>query len=92
VTDSSRARLAAKWGRRALLALAPDRVPAGGPAVVRVAGRLVSLDAHPAPVHRLPRTAEERTGEVARWAHSGHLTFGEAELLMALDETTAWEH
>ena len=27
---------------------------------------------------------------LATWAHSGHLTYGEAELLMALDESTAW--
>jgi len=55
-------------------------------------GRLVSLDAQPAPARRLPHTPEERSDLLATWARSEHLTYGDAELLMALDEATAWEH
>jgi hypothetical protein len=53
---------------------------------------VVSLDTQPPPARRLPRTPEERGDLLATWARSGHLTYGDAELLMALDETTDWKH
>ena len=53
-------------------------------------GRLVSLDAPPAPARPRTLTTEQRSDLLSTWAHSGHLTYGEAELLMALDESTAW--
>ncbi len=91
--DASSRRRAVTWAVRVLHALAPgSRGTGGGPAVVQVMGRLVSLDPQPAPARRLPRTPEERTDLLATWARSGYLTYGDAELLMALDETTAWKH
>ena len=91
--DASSRPLAVKWAVRVLHALAPgSRGTDGGPAVVQVMGRLVSLDAQPAPARPRTLTPEQRSGLLATWAHSGHLTYGEAELLMALDESTAWEH
>jgi hypothetical protein len=33
----------------------------------------------------------ERSDLLAEWTRSGHLTFGDAELLVALDETTPWQ-
>lgn len=90
--DASSRRLAVKWAVRVLHALAPgSRGTGDGPAVVQVTGRLVSLDAPPAPARPRTLTPEQRSDLLATWAHSGHLTHGEAELLMALDESTAWE-
>ncbi len=91
MTDRSDRHVAVTWGRRVLRSLTPGRgVTGGGPAVVEVMGRLVSLDAQPTPARRLPHSPEERSDLLVQWA--GHLTYGDAELLMALDESTAWEH
>jgi hypothetical protein len=93
LTDRFDRHVAATWGRQVLRSLTPaSGVTRGGPAVVQVMGRLVSLDAQPAPARRLPRSPEERSDLLATWARSGRLTYGDAELLMALDETTAWKH
>lgn len=81
--DASSRRLAVKWAVRVLRT-------GDGPAVVQVMGRLVSLDAPPAPARPRTLTPEQRSDLLSAWAHSGHLTYGEAELLMALDESTAW--
>jgi hypothetical protein len=32
----------------------------------------------------------ERSDLLSEWTRSGHLTYGDAELLVALDETTPW--
>lgn len=91
--DTSSRQRAVKWAVGALHALTPgSRGTGDGTAVVQVMGRLVSLDTQPAPARRPPRTPEQRSDLLATWARSGHLTYGEAELLMALDESTAWEH
>ncbi len=91
--DASSRRRAVTWAVRVLHALAPgSRGTGGGPAVVQVMGRLVSLDAQPAPARPRRRTPEQRSDLLSTWARSGHLTYGDAELLMALDESTAWEH
>ncbi len=58
--------------------------------VVRIMGQLVPLDSRPAPRSALARPRPERNDLLAEWTRSGDLTYGEAEALMALDETTRW--
>jgi hypothetical protein len=58
--------------------------------VARSMGRYVPLDQTAGAVLRrgTPRSGQ---GELlTEWTRSGTLTYGEAELLMALDETTPW--
>ncbi len=71
-----------------------EREPAG-PAPMLVTGLAAPLHyvARPPAARTMPLSApsgHDRTDVVAAWAASGVLTWGEAELLMALDETTAW--
>jgi len=51
---------------------------------------LVALDSRPAARHLLSLPRAERSDLLAEWTRSGDLSYGEAELLMALDETTSW--
>jgi len=36
--------------------------------------------------------SDERADRLLAWTRTGQLTYGEAESLLALDETTAWRH
>jgi hypothetical protein len=53
-------------------------------------GQLVAIDSRPAARHLLAQPRGERNDLLAAWTRSGDLSYGEAELLMALDETTSW--
>jgi hypothetical protein len=79
------------WARRVVRAL--SRTSAGATetgTVVRVMGHLVPHDTRPAARSVLARPRPDRGDLVAEWTRSGDLTYGEAEALMALDETTSW--
>jgi hypothetical protein len=58
--------------------------------VARSMGRYVPRDPTAASVLRLGTPRATRGELLAEWTRSGALTYGEAELLMALDETTPW--
>jgi hypothetical protein len=58
--------------------------------VARSMGRYVPPDPTAAAVPRLGTARATRSELLAEWTRSGALTYGEAELLTALDETTAW--
>jgi len=53
-------------------------------------GQLVAIGPRPAARQPLDRPRAERGDLLAEWSRSGELSYGEAELLMALDETTPW--
>jgi hypothetical protein len=79
------------WARRVVRGL--SRMSAGATetgTVVRVMGQLVPLDSRPAARSVLARPRRDCGELLAEWARSGGLTYGEAEALMALDETTSW--
>jgi hypothetical protein len=79
------------WVRRVVRGL--SRTSAGATeigTVVRVMGHLVPLDTRPAARSVLARPLPDRDELVAEWTRSGDLTYGEAQALMALDETTSW--
>jgi hypothetical protein len=61
-----------------------------GALVARSMGRYVALDATAGAARRLCTPRTTRSELLAEWTRSGSLTYGEAELLMALDETTPW--
>jgi hypothetical protein len=58
--------------------------------VARSMGRYAALDPTATAVLRLGPFRATRSELLAEWTCSGTLTYGEAELLMALDETTPW--
>jgi len=59
------------------------------PAVMQSLGRYVPLTTPWAP--RRPVSAPaDRTDRPLAWTRSGALTYGDAEFLMALDESTPW--
>ncbi|HEY4631813.1 MAG TPA: hypothetical protein VIG96_10945 [Blastococcus sp.] len=58
--------------------------------VARSMGRHVPLDQTAAAVLRRGTPRASRGELLTEWTRSETLTYGEAELLMALDETTPW--
>jgi hypothetical protein len=83
--------IARNWTRRAVRGLARAHGAGNGHAtVVRSMGQLVAIDSRPAARHLLAQPRGERNDLLAAWTRSGDLSYGEAELLMALDETTSW--
>jgi hypothetical protein len=90
-TMSSIARTARGAGRRlrpwARSATASARTQ---PAVVRCMGQLVPLRA-PQAAREVPvRDADARMALLLAWTGSGELSWGEAEALLALEETAGW--
>jgi hypothetical protein len=82
---------ARSWTRRVVRGLARAHGAGDGNAtVVRSMGHLVALDSRPAARHLLSLPRAKRSDLLAEWTRSGDLSYGEAELLMALDETTSW--
>jgi hypothetical protein len=61
-----------------------------GVLVARSMGRYVPRDQTAAAVLRRGTARAPRSELLAEWTHSRAITYGEAELLMALDETTPW--
>jgi len=79
------------WTRRLVSGLARGSgAPGPNGTVVRIMGQLVPLDSRPAARSLLARPRTERSDLLADWTRSRDLTYGEAEALMALDETTSW--
>ena len=85
-----RGRAAGVWAGRLLRGLVRDHGAAPGqPAVVRCMGRLVLLEEQPARPEGTGRPMD-RADLLLEWTRSGDLTLDQAELLIALDETTLW--
>jgi hypothetical protein len=83
--------VAQSWTRRVVRGLARGHGVGNGDAtVVRTMGQLVAIGPRPAARQPLDRPRAERGDLLAEWTRSGELSYGEAELLMALDETTPW--
>jgi hypothetical protein len=82
---------ARSWCRR----LARDMVrglvwSTGDVDVIRSANEHAAPDSRPA-TEQLDATGRDRNDLLAEWTRSGQLTYGDAELLIALDETTPWQ-
>jgi hypothetical protein len=85
----SRRRTTSIWANRLVRSLAGQWGTTNEPTVIRSLGRFVPLSA-PGPKDRPGLDAETRTDRLLEWTRSGHLTYGEAELLLALDESPLW--
>jgi hypothetical protein len=87
-----RGREAARAWIRRLIRGSGRNYPAAveGALVARSMGRYVRLDPTAAAARPLDTPRTTRSEQLAEWTRSGALTYGEAELLMALDETTPW--
>ncbi|MFH5822958.1 hypothetical protein [Georgenia sp. AZ-5] len=70
-----------------------NQTPEGAPLLVTGLTAPLHYVARPTARTGIPSRPERgaRVDQVAEWAASGQITWGEAELLMALEETTAWE-
>ena len=79
------------WANRMLRSLAGQWGTSGDPTVMRVMGQFVPLGG-PGPEAPPALTADERTARLLEWSHSEGLSYGDAELLLALDESTPWRH
>jgi hypothetical protein len=92
MTFTRERRVARNWTRRLIRGLARGHVGTAGDAtVVRSMGQLVVLGSRPAARRLLSPPRAERNDLLAEWTCSGDLSYGEAEMLMALDETTPWQ-
>ena len=79
------------WIRRLIRGSSWNYSPAlEGVLVARSMGRYVPLDQTAAAVFRRGTPRATRGELLTEWTRSETLTYGEAELLMALDETTPW--
>jgi hypothetical protein len=81
-----RGRTGTIWTSPFVRALAGQFGTTGDPTVMRSLGQFVPLSAPDRPGPRV----EDRTGQLLEWTRSGELTYGDAEFLLALDESTAW--
>lgn len=77
------------WTNRFLRSLAGQWGTSGEPTVLRSMGQFVPLTA-PRPQIRPSLPAEDQEDRQLAWARSGRLSYGEAELLLELDESTPW--
>ena len=79
------------WKQRLIRNLAQGQIATvGGVTVTRSIAPLAAVDSRPPARHLLGRPRVERSDLLAEWTRSGELSCGEAEALMALDETTSW--
>jgi hypothetical protein len=76
------------WTSSLVRALAGQWGTSGDPTVLRSLGQFVPMTA----ADRSGPRVEDRTGQLVEWTRSGELTYGDAELLLALDESTAWRY
>jgi hypothetical protein len=58
--------------------------------VIRSVNEHAAPDSRPA-TDQLDATGRDRNDLLAEWTRSGRLTYRDAELLIALDETTPWQ-
>jgi len=86
------------WESRLLRALAGQWGTSGDPTVLRSMGQFVPLT-RPEPLDLEPQNTEphdtaprsgDRADRLLAWTRTGQLTYGEAESLLALDESTSW--
>ena len=77
------------WANRMLRSLAGQWGTSGDPTVMRSLGQFVPLTG-PAPQARPALSADERAERLLEFSRSGELSYGDAELLVALDESTPW--
>jgi hypothetical protein len=78
------------WESRFLRSLAGQWGTSGDPTVLRSMGQFVPLT-RPTP-RATGQRSDERADRLLAWTRTGQLTYGGAESLLALDETTAWRH
>lgn len=81
----------ALWADRLAYSLMGQWATKGDPALMRCLGQYVPLTTpwSPRPTEQLG--AADRAVHLLAWTRSGVLTYGEAELLMVLDESTSWQ-
>jgi hypothetical protein len=80
------------WANRFLRSLAGQWGTSGEPTVLRSLGQFVPLTA-PRPQGRPDPIIDDQDDQDDRllaWARPGQLSYGEAELLSALDDSTPW--
>jgi hypothetical protein len=76
------------WATRLLRSLAGQWGTSGDPTVLRSLGQLVPLTG-PRPQGR-PGFEDERAERLQAWTRTEQLTYGEAAVLFALDDSTPW--
>jgi hypothetical protein len=76
------------WESRFVRALAGQWGTSGDPTVLRSMGQFVPLT-RPTP-QATGQRSDERADRLLAWTRTGRLTYGEAESLRALDESTSW--
>ena len=77
------------WASRLVRSLAGQWGTSGDPTVMRSLGQFVPLN-RPAPQARPALGGDDRADLLLEWSRSGRLSYGDAELLLALDESTPW--
>jgi len=77
------------WANGFLRSLAGQWGTSGEPTVLRSTGQFVPLTA-PRPQSRPSLPTDDQGDRLLAWARSGRLSYGEAERLLALDESTSW--
>jgi hypothetical protein len=77
------------WTNQFLRSLAGQWGTSGEPTVLRSMGQFVPLTA-PRSQARPSPTPDDQEDRLLAWARSGQLSYGEAELLLTLDESTPW--
>jgi hypothetical protein len=79
------------WARPLVRALAGQFGTSGDPLVLRSLGQFVPLAPSAVSARRDPRP-DDRGERLLEWSRSELLTYGDAETLLALDESTSWRH
>jgi hypothetical protein len=77
------------WSRPLVRALAGQFGTSGDLSVLRSLGQFVPLTPSAVSTRRDPRPGD-RSERLLEWSRSERLTYGDAETLLALDESTAW--
>ena len=77
------------WAKPLARALSGQFGTSGDPTVLRSLGQFVPLTPSAPPARSAPR-CEDRSERLLEWSRSRQLTYGDAEALLALDESTAW--
>ena len=77
------------WTSRFLRSLAGQWGTSDEPTILRSMGQFVPLTT-PRPQGRPAPIVEDHGDRQLTWSRSGWLSYGEAEILLALDESTTW--
>lgn len=89
-TRSRRMTAGSIWESSFLRALAGQFGTSGDPTVLRSMGQFVPLTASEPTVAR--PSSDDQADRLLAWTGTGQLTYGEAESLLALDESTSWRY